>query len=76
MLKKLGISIDWSVLGAQLACEDNTVQAEFLEAFAKELVTGCKSRHGAEMQLCWVNDELTKDAKELLHMIGFEDEKQ
>lgn len=73
-MKREGIEIKWSNIGAELAHEGSDVQAEFFGAFAKELIRACKSHHGAEMQLCGVNDELDKDARELLHMIGFKDD--
>ena len=61
---------DWEYIGAKLAQEDDAEQAKFFKAFLKE----CKSwgtNHQIEMQLCMINDKLTKEEKETLSMLTY-----
>jgi len=70
---KLGIrDIDWSQVGAMLAQADDIEQADFFKAFVKE----CNSwgtHYQVELQLAGVNQKLTKEEKQILGMLGFEE---
>jgi len=70
---KLGlVDVDWGYIGAVLARGNDDDQAFFLKAFVKE----CKAwgtAHQIQMQLCGVNEKLTKEERETLSMISYED---
>lgn len=57
-------------VAATLAHQDAEVQTLFLNIFCKELIACCGTRHQAEMQLAWVQSELTDQARDLLTMLG------
>ena len=65
--------IDWKQAGAELAHGDDNDQTEFFKAFIKEANTW-GTRQQVEMQLCYVNEKLTKDERETLGMLSFEKE--
>lgn len=65
--------IDWQYVGSLLANEGDEEQAEFFKAFCKE----CKSwgtNYQVEFQLASVNSKLTTEEKQILGMIGYENE--
>ena len=69
---KMGIrkEIDWQYVGAILARSDDNEQAEFFKAFVKECLswgTSCQ----VEGQLAFINLKLTKEERETLSMLGF-----
>ena len=71
---KLGLlkEVDWHHVGALLANADDIKQAEFFKAFVKE----CQSwgtHYQVENQLAGVNLKLTKEEREVLSMLGYED---
>lgn len=64
--------IDWEYLGALLAQSGDNEQAAFLKAFVKE----CNSwgtRYQVEKQLAFINRKLTKEERETLGMITYEE---
>ena len=68
-LKEIGKG-DWEFKGATLARADHHEQTAFLKAFVKE----CNSwgtNLQVQSQLAWVNNELSKEEKEILSMITF-----
>jgi len=74
---KLGLlkEVDWQYIGASLAkaCDDE--QVEFFKAFVKECqVWG--THYQVENQLAGVNLKLTKDEREVLSMLGYEDKNE
>jgi hypothetical protein len=71
-LPKQGIIYDWKFLGAVLANDDESVQADFFKAFIKEINTW-GTRMQREMQLIWVNKRLTDEEKELLACLSFKE---
>ena len=74
-MNKFGISIDWLILGADLALQSDKEQGVFFRGFIKELLRQCGSYLAAEKQLAWVNDKLSTEEKELLRMLCYSDEK-
>jgi hypothetical protein len=72
---RLGMAenVDWAHIGALLARDDDNSQSTFLKAFIKE----CNSwgtHYQVEMQFARVNHKLTKEEKEQLSMLSYEDE--
>ena len=64
--------IDWEYLGALLARADDNEQSAFLKSFVKE----CNSwgtHFQVESQLAGVNLKLTREEKETLRMITYEE---
>ena len=70
---RIGIqNTDWGYVGAVLAGSDDREQAEFFKSFAKE----CKSwgtKHQVDMQLLAIRDLLTKDEREVISAISYEE---
>jgi hypothetical protein len=60
---------DWDSVGALLARADSREQAEFFRAFVKECLTW-GTRLQVEKQLGYVNQNLSKEEKETLSMLG------
>ena len=71
---KIGLQeIDWKLAGATLAHQGDNQQADFFKSFVKE----CKSwgtHYQVEFQLAGVNQKLTKEEREIISMLGFEEE--
>lgn len=64
--------MSWSYIGAVLANQSDTAQAEFLKGFIKECLTwGTKFQ--IEQQLAYVNDKLTPEERQLLGMLSYEE---
>ena len=63
-------SIDWSLVGAELAQDDDCAQVEFFKAFLKECQT-YGTRHQTEMQLITISNQLTDEEKDLVQTIGY-----
>lgn len=59
-------------IAAKLAHMDSQLQADFLNAFAKELVLTCGTYQQAEMQACFIRDEASQSLKDLCGMISYE----
>lgn len=70
---KLGLTdVDWAHIGAVLARTGDEEQAVFFKAFVKE----CNSwgtRYQVEFQFASINLKLTKDERDVLGMLGFEE---
>ena len=66
-------SIDWSLVGAELAQDDDCAQVEFFKAFLKECQT-YGTRHQTEMQLMSINQKLTDEEKELIATIAYKEQ--
>ena len=64
---------DWSLVGAELAKEDDHAQIKFFKAFLKEAQT-YGTHFQTEMQLISINKGLTNDEKELAATIAFKEE--
>ena len=70
---KLGlVDVDWGHIGAVLAHGDDNDQAAFFKAFVKEC-GAWGTRLQVERQLAFVNLKLTKDERETLSMISYEE---
>jgi len=64
--------IDYNSVAAFLANENDEIQAEFFKTFIIELQKVCKTHYHTEFQLAGINQNLSKEERELLSMIGFE----
>ena len=70
---RIGLSEpDWGYIGAVLARGDGNDQEAFFKAFVKECNTW-GTRLQVERQLAYVNLKLTKDERETLSMISYEE---
>lgn len=69
---RLGITkeIDWEYLGALMARSDAYEQSSFLKSFIKECQSWGTS-YQVQMQLTYINKELTDEEKEILSMITY-----
>jgi len=72
---KRGLVIDFNSIAALLAHEDASVQAEFLNTFAKELHMICDTRHAAEMQATYMAEKLTDEAKQIAETLCYKEAK-
>jgi len=73
MRQGLMTSLDWALIGATLANEDDHDMVLFFKAFLHE----CKSwgiSLQVERQLAMVNSKLTKEERQALSMLSFEEE--
>ncbi len=68
-----GLIIDYNSVAAYIAHEGAEIQAEFLNAFCKELQAACETAHHAEMQMAYMTQYLKPETKELLRMLTFEE---
>ena len=57
-------------IAAKLAHIDAEEQAKFFNVFCKELTHACGTRFTAELQLAYVSKDITDETKELLQMLG------
>ena len=73
MRKGIRTSIDWSLVGAELAQSDDNDQAEFFKAFVKEAQT-YGTHYQTEMQLMSINQKLTNEEKELIATIAYKEQ--
>lgn len=72
MKKGIRTSVDWALIGAELAQESDVEQVEFIKAFIKE----CNSwgtRHQVELQFAFINEKLTDEEKEALSMLSYKE---
>ena len=70
---KLGLrDIDWAQVGAELAQGDSKEQSTFLKAFIREM-NSWGTHAQVEQQLAYVNGELTKEERETLAMLSFDE---
>lgn len=70
-----GLVIDFNSIAALLAHEDAKVQGGFLNTFAKELNVICDTRHAAEMQVFYIAEELSSEAKAVAKTLAYEEAK-
>lgn len=70
-----GFIIDYETVAAHLANEEAKIQAGFVATFLKELRQAAGTAYNTEMQLCWVNKELSKADREVLKMLSYTDDK-
>jgi len=71
---KLGLQdTAWEYIGAKLAQEDSIAQVKFFKAFVAEMQTWGTS-YQMQMQLAYVNGELSEEEKEVLSMLGYQGE--
>lgn len=64
---------DWNYIGSVLARSSDDEQAKFFKAFIKE----CQSwgtHYQVEMQLCYINNKLTKEEREVLGILSYEED--
>lgn len=69
----IGTEADWPYVGAVLARTGDDEQVEFFRAFVRE----CKSwgtHFQVESQLACINLKLTKEERETLSMLGYQDD--
>ena len=72
-MMKLGLrDLDWAQVGADLARGDSNDQTDFFKAFIKEM-NSWGTRHQVEMQLAYVNGELSKEERKTLGMLSFDE---
>ncbi len=64
---------DWSLAGAELARQDDETQAQFFKSFLKECNTW-GTHHQVEIQLSFINGKLTKEEREQLGMLSFQED--
>lgn len=70
MKKGIRTSVDWALVGAELANESDNEQVQFFKAFLKECSTwGTKLQ--VEQQFAFINAQLTQDEREAMKMISF-----
>jgi hypothetical protein len=65
-MAKHGLIIKYDDVAAMLANEDDDTQSSFFNTFAKELRSACGTNHHAEMQMCFIQGKMKKEAVELL----------
>jgi hypothetical protein len=71
MKQGLKIEYDWKLIGAELANLSDVEQIDFFKGF----ITECKTwgtHYQIEMQLAFINEKLTKEEKDLLGMLSYE----
>lgn len=68
-----GLIIDYNSVAAYLAHEDADAQSAFLNTFIKELHAACATAHHVEMQMCYVMEKLTPEAKKAAGMLAYEE---
>ncbi|MCK9601387.1 MAG: hypothetical protein M0R06_20265 [Sphaerochaeta sp.] len=66
-----GFIIDYETVAARLAHEDSKIQARFISVFLKELRYAASTNYNVEMQLCYMNAELSATDRETLKMLSF-----
>lgn len=71
MKKGIITDIDWGYIGACLAQEDDDNQAVFFKSFVKEC-HGWGTQYQVEFQLAGINHKLTKEERETLSMLSYE----
>lgn len=70
MRQGIRTTVDWALIGAELAQAEDNTQVEFFRAFVKE----CKSwgtNLQVEQQLAAVNFKLTQEERQCLSMLGY-----
>lgn len=66
--------IPWEYFASVLAHRGSDEQLVFFKAFVKECLSW-GTRYQVQLQLASVNEKLTTEERELLSMIGYEDER-
>jgi len=74
MRQGIRTELDWCLIGAELARGDSNDQVTFFRAFVAECLTW-GTHLQVERQLAFINVELTKNEKEVLSMITYEEAK-
>lgn len=67
---RIGSVVAWPEIGAELALCGDEEQAAFLNTFFSELRRQCGTYYRSEMQMAFVADKLSKEARELCEMLG------
>jgi len=70
MRQGIRTAIDWALVGAELAKEDDHAQVEFFKSFLKECRT-FGTDYQTDIQLMSINEKLTDDEKEMMQTIGY-----
>ena len=65
--------LDWELVGAELARQDDEEQTKFFKSFIKECNTW-GTHHQVEVQLSFINGKLTKEEREQLGMLSFQED--
>ena len=65
-----GLIIDFNSVAAYLAAEDAKVQGAFFNTFSKELKAQCGTHHHTEMQLFYIQKELSTEAAEAIETLS------
>lgn len=59
-------------IGFEIGTSDDITQAKLLNGFCKGLDNSIIDRHNKKMQLCYIEDKLTPQAREVLkHLVQF-----
>lgn len=66
--------IDWKLIGAELAREEDGEQGEFFKSFIKE-INSFGTNHQGQLQLSFINDKLTAEEAEDLGMLTHREKK-
>jgi len=69
-MPRIGICYDWKLLASVLANEDDSTQATFFKAFVKEIQSWPCSTFQRGQQMCFINEKLTEEEKDLLGFLG------
>ena len=72
-MKKGVVSLDWEYLGALLAQSSDDEQAVFVKSFIKECKTW-GTNYQVQQQITCINQKLTKDEKEIMSMLGYDED--
>lgn len=62
--------IDWALIGAEFANEDDVEQIKFFKSMLKEM-THYGTAHQSELQLACINHGLTNEERERLQMLSY-----
>lgn len=62
--------INWAELGAMMAHEGDQDQADFLNAFCKELRKACFTHQNCEAQMVCIQKKLSSADREMLSCLG------
>lgn len=75
MKKGIITSIDWELIGAELANEGDENQAKFFKSLVKEMKSW-ETHHQLGMQLLSIRDRLTKEEREVMEYLCYEEKEQ
>jgi hypothetical protein len=63
---RVAVTVDPAECGAALAHACDEEQAAFVNAFISELVREARNHYNAQMQICWIQDRLSTQARDVL----------